>query len=97
MAEMAVLSPMLETQQNANIERAQNLNQPQTSRRRYIATQIYALFSMIIVCVTTIIITLVKVEEVQNYLFGNCTRTPIQIQPNETFLSQFLSLNLTCH
>ena len=95
MAEM-VLTPMLRAHQEANAERISAINNPNISRRRFVASHLYALCTMLIICITTIIITLVKLEQVQNYIFGNCTKSPIILNSNESFYNQILSLNLTC-
>ena len=95
MAEM-VLAPMLRAHQDADTERIASLNNPTLSRRRFVATQLYAMYVITLLCITLIIVTLVKLDQVQNYLFGNCTTSAIQYNPNEPLLNQLMSLNLTC-
>lgn len=96
MAELQVLSPMLRANEEANAERRLAVNNPNISRRRFVASHLYAMCTMTLLCITTIIITLVKLEQVQNYIFGNCTKSPISLMSNDSFYNQIVSLNLTC-
>ena len=96
MAELQVLSPFLRANQEANEERILAVNNPNISRRRFVASQLYAMCTMFLLCITTIIITLVKLEQVQNYIFGNCTKSPLSLLSNDSFYNQIMSLNLTC-
>ena len=95
MAEM-ILTPMIRRNEEANCERLEAISNPHTSRRRFIASHLYAMCTMFLMCITLIIITLIKIEQVQNYIFGNCTKNPIQLKMNESLYSQMLSLNFTC-
>ena len=95
MTEM-VLTPILRAHQEAETERIATLNNPTISRRRFVASQVYAMYTITLLCVTMIIVTLVKMDQVQNYLFGNCTKSAIQYNPNESVLNQLMSFNLTC-
>lgn len=95
MADM-ILSPMIRRHEEANTERLETMTNPNTSRRRFIASHLYAMCTMFLMCITLIILTLVKIEQVQNYIFGNCTKMPISLNSNESFYNQLLTLNLTC-
>ena len=95
MAEL-VLTPMLRAHEEATTKRRNAINNPRLSRRRFVASHLYAMCTMTLLCITVIIITLVKLEQVQNYIFGNCTKSPLTLNYNESFYSQLLSLNLTC-
>ena len=87
---------LLRVQQKIDIERIESLNNPTLSRRRFVATQLYAMYVITVLCITLIIVTLVKLDQVQNYLLGNCTTSVNKYIPNEPFLNQTISLNLTC-
>ena len=59
MAELQVLSPLLRANQEANAERILAVNNPNISRRRFVASHLYAMCTMFLLCITTIIITLI--------------------------------------
>ena len=55
MAELQVLSPMLRANEEANAERRLAVNNPNISRRRFVASHLYAMCTMTLLCITTII------------------------------------------